>query len=317
MSYSNAPSNTAYAALLPTALVLLFALLFTATSASAQTTGAAQPVQQPTPAHKTAKPSLERQFLRDILQDQKAIFTSPFALRGADARWLVPLGASTAALIATDHRTAAKVSDNTNLRRVSRGVSRGGAFYTTGGIAAAIYLVGRGTHNARARETGLLSMEALVDSGILVQSLKLVTQRPRPLDDDGRGRFFTGGNAFPSGHAASAWSLATVIANEYGAHRPLVRFGAYGIATAISLSRYTGRNHFLSDVLVGSAIGYGIGRYVYHRRHDASLDEQGGQNGRGDFTRSKYFPMIAPSFRTMIVNNHHASSYGLSLTWNF
>jgi hypothetical protein len=57
-----------------------------------------------------------------------------------------------------------------------------------------------------------------------------------------------------------------VIANEYSDHR-LVQVAAYGLATAVSISRYTGRNHFLSDVLVGSALGYGIGRYVYKKHH--------------------------------------------------
>lgn len=327
MSQLHKSPNSAYATLLlRIASLLLFAFLLTATNISAQTNGAAQPVQQPSPtpaispAKKTAQPSLERRFLRNILQDQKAIFTSPFALRGADARWLVPLGASTAALIATDRRTVAEISNDANLKRVSRGISRGGSFYTTGGIAAAIYLVGRGTHNARARETGLLGMEALIDSGILVQTLKFATQRPRPLDDNGRGRFFTGGSAFPSGHAASVWSFATIIAYEYGNNRPLMRVGAYGIATAVSLSRYTGRNHFLSDALVGSAIGYGIGRYVYRRRHQASVDEQDGQSGRGvhgDFTRSKLFPLIAPRFGTIIATNQRTRAFGISLTWNF
>ncbi|MGH9931960.1 MAG: phosphatase PAP2 family protein [Pyrinomonadaceae bacterium] len=68
-----------------------------------------------------------------------------------------------------------------------------------------------------------------------------------------------------------------MIAREYGHHRPLVQVGAYGLATAVSLSRYTGRNHFLSDVLVGSAMGYGIGRYVYHKHHATTLDAWNGK----------------------------------------
>jgi membrane-associated phospholipid phosphatase len=276
--------------------------------------GGETPVAQPAPAQQTKqKPTLERRFLTNILRDQRAIWTFPFNLNRGDAKWLVPFGLSTAALLATDHRSASELAengDNQNRLRISRYVSRGGSFYTTGGIAAAFYLIGRASSNARARETGLLGAESLIDSGIVSQALKLITQRPRPREDDASGEFFEGGNAFPSGHSTSAWSLATVIAYEYGHHRPLVRFGAYGLATAVSLSRFTGRNHFLSDVLVGSAIGYGIGRYVYRTHHDQSLDRDAGET-KPPITHSKLIPFTSPLY------SRASRSYGLALAWNF
>ena len=71
----------------------------------------------------------------------------------------------------------------------------------------------------------------------------------------------------------AAWSLATIVANEYRG-RPMVQIAAYSLATSVGVSRFTGRNHFLSDVVVGSAIGYGIGRYVYHQHHDPKPGEE-------------------------------------------
>jgi membrane-associated phospholipid phosphatase len=105
----------------------------------------------------------------------------------------------------------------------------------------------------------------------------------------------------------AAWSLATVVAEEYR-DRPVVRFGAYGLATAVSLSRYTGHNHFLSDVLIGSAAGYGIGRYVYKTHHDPNLD---GISQSKPPTHSKLFPLIAPAY------SRSARVYGLALAWDF
>jgi membrane-associated phospholipid phosphatase len=228
-----------------------------------------------------------------------------------DAKWLAPLGLSAATLFATDRRTAGELSaDNQNRLRISRDISQGGAVYTTGGIAATFYLVGRATKNARARETGLLGVEALIDGGIVSTALKAISQRPRPTVDDASGEFFDRGNSFPSGHAISAWSLATVVAYEYGQHRPFVRFGVYGLATAVSLSRYTGRNHFLSDVLVGSAIGYGIGRYVYQAHHDTSLDSIEGEIQHRE-NHSKLIPFTSPIF------SRASQAYGLALAWNF
>ncbi len=66
-----------------------------------------------------------------------------------------------------------------------------------------------------------------------------------------------------------AWSAATVLAHEYPG--PLTKFLAYGLATGISVARVTGRQHFPSDVLVGSGLGYLIGRQVYARHHDPEL----------------------------------------------
>ena len=76
----------------------------------------------------------------------------------------------------------------------------------------------------------------------------------------------------------------------------------------MSVSRYTGRNHFLSDVLVGSAIGYGIGRYVYRQHHDRSIDGDDATRTPG---RSKLFPLIAPSY------NRGGHAYGVALAWTF
>ena len=75
----------------------------------------------------------------------------------------------------------------------------------------------------------------------------------------------------------------------------LVQISAYGLAAAVSVSRYTGRNHFLSDVLVGSAIGYGIGRYVYRTHHNASMDDSDNSAGLAH-KHSKLWPLVAPRY---------------------
>src|SRR5262249_40005191 len=52
-------------------------------------------------------------------------------------------------------------------------------------------------------------------------------------------------------------------------------------ATAVSISRVTGRQHFPSDVVVGGALGWLIGRQVYKAHHDTELDGA----GYGTFTQ--------------------------------
>ncbi len=255
---------------------MVFVIFITiSTSAFGQTSPTVAPVRpEPTP---TPTPSLEKKFLLNILRDQRAIWTYPFSAHKGEAKWLAPLGVSAAILLATDRRTSGELvenGDNQTRLRVSKDISRLGALYTTGGAAAAFYFVGRATNNARARETGLLSAEALIDSAIVVNALKTASQRQRPPVD----------------------------------HTSGVRFGVYGLATAVSLSRFTGRNHFLSDVLVGSALGYGIGRYVYRQHHDRSIDGDDPTKTPG---RSKLFPLITPSY------NRGGHAYGVALAWTF
>jgi membrane-associated phospholipid phosphatase len=296
------------------AFVLALIALAAAGASAQEASPAAEASPSPTP-QASPTPSLESRFVKNVISDQRAIWLSPFHVGRGDAKWLLPVGGAAAVLFATDRRTGGEAAEggaNPTRVRISNDFSQLGSAYATGGIAAAFYLVGRATHDERARETGLLGAEALVDSGIVVTVLKSVARRQRPVTDHASGEFFSGGTSFPSGHAISAWSLAAVVAGEYGQHRPALRFAVYGLAAAVSLSRYGGRNHFLSDVLVGSAIGYGMGRYVYLKHHDPSLGGETKQGRSG--LRSKLFPEIAPHYSG---GTRRERQYGALLAWNF
>src|SRR6185437_10633243 len=105
-----------------------------------------------------------------------------------------------------------------------------------------------------------------IDSAIVEGVLKGVTQRARPLDGAERGEIIDGGSSFPSGHSTQAWPVATVIANDYQ-HRRAVQIAAYGIASAVTVARFTEHKHYLTDVVAGSALGFAIGRFVYKAHH--------------------------------------------------
>ena len=212
----------------------------------------------PTP---TPSPTPKVGFFKNVAMDQKTIWLSPFHIKREDVKWLAPLALTTAGLIATDRKSSAWVDRNGSLPKASRDVSLTGSVYATGGVVAGFYLIGHATHNRRAQETGALAAEALFDTAIVTEVLKFATERMRPNDGSGRGLFFKHGSSFPSGHSSSSWAVATVIAYKYK-DQPLIKYGAFALAAAIGLSRYSGRNHFLSDVVVGSAIGFGIGRFV-------------------------------------------------------
>src|SRR5262245_29801829 len=114
-------------------------------------------------------------------------------------------------------------------------------------------------------DTGMKGFQAAIYSQGVMHAMKLLTNRARP-DDGGNGHFWTGGAGFPSGHAMEAWAVAKVVSDEYS-DKPLVKIGMYSFATAVSLSRISAERHYASDVLVGSAVGYLIGKFVMRNRH--------------------------------------------------
>lgn len=205
---------------------------------------------------------------RQLLRDQFGMWTSPRKIRLSDATWLVPLGGFTAALFATDTDVSRHLSNDPSTLLRDRHISDYGAYSMVGG-AGALYLWGLTTHNEHQRESGYLSGEAAIDSLVVVEALKYATRRQRPYQDSGSGQFWHGGTSFPSEHSAVAWSIAGTIAHEYPS--PLMRFLAYGAATAISASRITAKQHFPSDVLVGMALGYLTSEYVYRQHHNPDL----------------------------------------------
>jgi membrane-associated phospholipid phosphatase len=260
-------------------------------------TTAALHAQTPSPT-----PSLEREFFKNILRDQKAIWTAPFHLERSDTKWVIPAGIGFMALVTTDRITGDKIFGANRQVNASRAISHAGSVYGLGAVATTFYLLGRKNNDYRARETGLLSAEALVDSMIAEEALKQITQRARPLAGRERSEFFDGGNSFPSGHSTQAWAVAAVIASEYK-HRPAVQIAAYGIASAVSVARFTVHKHYLSDVVAGSALGYGIGKFVFKAHHRETAED-------GAISKSAW-PLIAPQF------NRQARQYGVALTWNF
>jgi len=204
----------------------------------------------------------------DLLQDQMQIWSSPAHVRLQDATWLVPLGGIAAGLFVTDRQYSASLSQNATTLRNYKNLSNIGLASLLG-TGAGLYLFSFPAHNERWRETGFLAGEAALNSLITVEALKYSLQRERPYQGGGAGQFFDGGTSFPSEHSAVAWSIASVIAHEYSGTLPKIL--AYGMASAVSFSGVHSRQHFPSDVLIGSALGYLIAQNVYRHRHDPEI----------------------------------------------
>ena len=129
------------------------------------------------------------------------------------------------------------------------------------GTAALTYGVGCATGQTNSRQTGLLALEAAGVASAMTFVIQKGINRQRPFQNNGAGEFWEGGTSFTSGHAAAGFAFASVVAHRYP-HSPWIKWGAYAAAAAVSLSRYPAKQHFLSDILVGSTLGYVTGTYL-------------------------------------------------------
>ena len=213
------------------------------------------------------KPVTLRNVSLNILKDQAAIWSSPVRIRDQSLAYLVPLVLAATVLVTTDHQ----VMSSPRLDDPSLNNHASTAFNALlGGFVAwpvLIYGLGHIQHDDQATETGLLAGEAMVDSLVVDEAMKAVTMRERPTLDNAKGNFFQTSvgldSSFPSTHCMIAWSSAAVIASEYNG--PMMKLTAYGLATGLGVTRVLARQHFPSDVLVGSAVGWLVGRYVFHK----------------------------------------------------
>jgi membrane-associated phospholipid phosphatase len=207
-----------------------------------------------------------------LLGDQKDIWTSPLRLRPHDAEWLVPLGVATGLLIGSDqHTMTSAIHINADAQKKANTFSTAGVA-VLGALPASTYLWSLFNYAPQARETGLLAGEAVANSLAVNEALKFVFRRDRPLVNNASGNFFSSSfseASFPSNHAIAAWSMASVVGEEYPGWLP--RVAVYGLASAVSVSRVISEKHFPSDVLIGSAAGWLIGHYVYRAHHDYDL----------------------------------------------
>ena len=228
---------------------------------------------------------LEKQnFFRNFFHDESGIWTSPFRMDRKEAELWGGVAVATALAITVDVPVSRDVFRFRNehhwVQTVSPIATQFGQFYVPYGIAAFSCLDGLAFDDNERLETGLLEVQALLHSGIVVQVLKHLFGRSRPFVYDGRDvwygprailkRYYGGGfspfDSFPSGHTITAFSLAEVIAER---ERPWIGVIAYTCAGLCGISRITQHDHWLSDVIVGGALGIAIGKFevAAHQKH--------------------------------------------------
>jgi membrane-associated phospholipid phosphatase len=207
---------------------------------------------------------------KNLFLDQKAFFTAPFHMTQKQWEWAVPSVLFGAVLIASDRSLEKHVP--TSPTTVSRAVTASNAGVAAlAGAGAGLFLLGHIERDDQKRETGILSGEAAIDAFLDTEIFKYAAGRERPFEGTSPGRFFVGGSSFPSAHSSVSWAIASVIAHEYPG--PLTQILAYGVASGVSAARVVGHQHFTSDVVIGAALGWYMGRQVFNSHsHYSDVD---------------------------------------------
>ena len=282
-----------------TAALLILAVLAVALAAQEA------PGTYPPAAHETAgrpgetgKTPVLKKAAREFVEDAGRIWSSPLRVKERHVAPLILVTAATGFLIAADAsvRDAFKgyADEHGWVQDVGPVISQMG---TLGAAATVGIFFGAGLvfKDERARDTGYLAASAIVQTFLVDHFIKGMTGRQRPFAADGKDHwagpagFFKRYDpdydglydSFPSGHSATAFSVATVVAMQYR-HRPWVPVLAYTIAAGVGLSRVTMDRHWMSDVFVGAVVGHLVARLVVrsHNRRQRLVPVLG-CSGRG------------------------------------
>jgi hypothetical protein len=209
--------------------------------------------------------------LRHVAEDEKGIVLSPLRAPAYNLLWIVPLGVGTGVALHNDTGVIRGLGvDPTREDRFEK-ISTYGGLYLPWAAAGVGYFAGEKRQNSTMTDTAVLAAEAMADATILDEGLKYAIDREGPQLDNAHGKLWPQGlsgwpnsPSMPSEHAMNVWSFAHVVAGQYNGigTQALV----YGLATTVSVSRVMARQHFPSDVIVGSTLGWLVGGYVLHHR---------------------------------------------------
>ena len=243
---------------------LLVVFTVSATPLWAQDTGAvstAEPKQDEPRKDEAPPPPHGSTGWVSLIKDSAGDFV---AFPKRPSTWVL-LGAGTAAALAAhpaDHYVQTHIVGNDTAETVFSLGQWVGSTYVQVGSAAGLWAIGRYVVAPAANEPrtnkyseiGFDLIRAQILSQALVQGMKNSFRRDRPTGEC---------CSFPSGHAATAFAMASVLERHFGYRASAPALAA---ATYVATSRLVDNRHFLSDVAFGAFAGVASGWTVVGTR---------------------------------------------------
>lgn len=122
--------------------------------------------------------------------------------------------------------------------------------WTQFGMATLWYAVSAKNQDELNKARAQTMIEALSMTGVVTMGLKAIRNSDSP-----NGKNW----AWPSGHAASSFTVASVLDEFYG---PKVGIPAYALASLISYRMLDTGDHWTSDVVFGATLGWVVGHTI-------------------------------------------------------
>ena len=221
---------------------------------SAQVSAPAEPKKDAAPEHAhTGWATLLKDTGRDFLAFPRR--RSTWALLGIGA-------ASALATHPADGYVESHIVGSTSANRFFSVGKWAGSTYVQIGSSVGLWAVGRyvvapatdESPTNRFSEIGFDLMRAQIVSQVVVHGMKYSIRRDRPTGEC---------CSFPSGHAATAFAVASVLERHLGNR---ASWPALVGATYVATSRLVDNRHFVSDVLMGAGVGMAAGWTVVGTR---------------------------------------------------
>lgn len=250
---------------------LVFLLSLSGPAFSADTRQA--DVLTPTPGN------LPRQFGRDFVDsavDFGAYMVSPFSWDKQDWGTFLIVTGVTGGLLLVDRPLFFAVDPN-DIRPLNEAllpIQMLGDFRVVGLPLPILYFGSFFLEDKKLQLASKIAIRSLVYQALINQFLKNAIYRTKiddPLDFKlGPPKWeIPSPGAFPGGHASNVWAVMSAFAIVYE-DDPLIPWVCYGLALGNNVAQVLNRDHWVSDLFFGAALGY------YSSKFLASRDEQRG-----------------------------------------
>lgn len=198
-------------------------------------------------------------FFRHVWEEEKDIWGTPFREKTwkSPATWIFAgaIGGS----FALDDGFSRDLRENNSFSDFNKIADSDAVEWSMWLYPLAALAAGEAAGNRSFSEYGWKLSEGALNAFIVGRALKFAAGRERPHTEK-IYEFGEGGNSFPSGHSIIAWTLAEITVKHFKGEK-WVPWVAYPLAGLIGFSRVTSGNHFASDAVTGSIIGFSIGHW--------------------------------------------------------
>lgn len=222
------------------------------------------------------------------------ILASPYHFDQTDITMAGIIITMTGASFSLDNRLRSDVlkTQNSQLDKITYWGEKFGRPVYASILSGLLYSGGLLFNNKHMRETGQILAEAMLLTGFYTQILKVSFGRARPYTGDGNTdidlfefAFDSDENALPSGHTSVAFTVAAVLSeridNIYSS------IALYSLASLTAYQRIYDDKHWLSDTILGAALGTVIGLKIV-KLHEKTQNEDAGYT-------LNVFPKITPT----------------------